>query len=274
MGDPVENIRWGLIWTDEQIIQSVLEQYESFLDKVRKGEFRIKFPFFEYNYVPSSKQSIYFADKVIDLSEKLKISSVREIFNLINQQKTFCPFITQMVGRLILTFHAPEYCKLILRYVLKLINKRKGKIGLEIKKLLRLPDYMLMQKMIESGEIKQGILPWNIPEKYVKMLEPKYPNIRQEILKEACREKPAIKAEFLGKKYIVYFFESEGRPVPFPIYFPLEASSSLPNAPSFLGKILGIVSLTPNPPLNATRQLSPFFLRAFSLFIGYNYSES
>jgi hypothetical protein len=278
LGDK-KDVRYAAIWTDENLVEKVLEQAEGFLEKLRKGsKVKLKVPIldfitYEYDYKYKGKRGIYF-DKEVDLSEKIRVKTIPQLHKEIHEHRVFKPFIAQIEGNLILALHMPKLFREQLRFLREIpeisIESKK-----ELDELSALPDPILQQKVLDSEyEVAPGQNQFAIIEKHAKPLISKYPSLRQDLMNTINREKPAIRLSFRGDEYITYFFEERGKPIPFPICFPVKAKYSLPNAPGFYAKVLGIVSFMPNPPLDVKQGFSPFFFRAVSLFLAYGPKET
>jgi hypothetical protein len=269
-----KNVRYAAIWTDENLIDRVLEQAEGFLEKLRKGsKVKLKVPLldfitYEYDYKYKGKRGIYF-DKEVDLSEKIHVKTIPEVFKEIEKRRLFKPFIAQIEENLILALHMPKLFREQLRF-LQEIPEVSMESKKELAKLIALPDAILQQKVLDSEyAVAPGKNRFAIIEKHVEPLINKYPGLRQDLVGIINKEKPAIRISFRGDEYITYFLEEGGKPKHFPICFPIGAKYSLPNAPGFYARVLGIVSFMPNPPLDVKKGFPPFFLRAVSLFIAY-----
>ena len=267
MGDRMEKaIRWAPIWTDENIIRTVLMQTSSFFEKIRKsGTVKLSFPYFEYAYRPSEKQELYF-HKEVDLAEHLEIKTIKEIFEQIDKSKPFKPFITQIEETLIFPLDLSEYFRFILNYLLKIpeIPKNHKK---EIRMLVSLPREVLQDKILKSGSTKSPF-PFALADKYIKPILSIYPELGKIITDLAVKEKIAIKNSFRGENYLVYFISVKDKPAPFTVYFPISAKDNLPNLGEFRARVIGIVSYTANLPLGIKKGI-PFFIRAASLFFPY-----
>lgn len=268
---------YAAVWTDENLIEMVLEQAETYIEKLQKGsKLKLKIPIFdfityEYDYKSKGKHGIYFSREV-DLSEKIRVKTVAELYNEIQKTSTFKPFISQIEQNLILALHMPKMFREQLKF-LRNIPEISTKSEKELDDLIALPDPMLQQKVLDSEyQVAPGQNQFAIIENLVEPLTHKYPTLRQDLLSVVNKEKPAIRLSFRGYEYITYFLEIAGKPEPFPVCFPIEARYSLPNAPGFPARVLGIVSFTPNPPLDAP-SFSPFFMRAVSLFLPYEWKN-
>jgi len=268
-------IGYAAVWTDENLIDKVLEQAESFMEKLREGsKVKLKVPIldfitYEYDYKSKGKRGIYF-DREVNLSEKIRVKTVPELHKEIQKMATFKPFIAQIEQNLILALHLPKMFREQLMF-LRQIPEISAESKKELDELIALPDPTLQQKVLDSEyEVAPRQNQFAIIEKHVKPLTGRYPTLRQDLLSVVKKEKPAIRLSFKGGEYITYFLEIGGKPEHFPVCFPVEAKYSLPNAPSFHAKVLGIVSFTPNPPLDV-QGFPPFFLRAVSLFLPYQW---
>lgn len=276
--DHRERIGYAAVWTDENLIEKVLEQAESFVEKLQEGsKVKLKVPIldfitYEYDHKSKGKRGIYF-DKEVDLSEKIHVKTILELYKEIKKMSTFKPFIAQIEQNLILALHLPKMFREQLMF-LRQIPEISVESKKELDELIALPDPTLQQKVLDSEyEVAPGQNQFAIIEKHVEPLITRYPTLRQDLLSVVNKEKPAIRLSFKGGEYITYFLEIGGKPEHFPVCFPVEAKYSLPNAPGFQAKVLGIVSFTPNPPLDV-KGFPPFFLRAVSLFLPYQWTES
>lgn len=269
-----KDVRYAAIWTDEKMVEKVLEQAEGFLEKLRKGsKVKLRVPIFdfiayEYDYKYGGKRGIYF-DKEIDLSEKIRVKTIAQLHKEIEKQRIFKPFIAQIEGNLSLALDMPKLFREQLRFLQRIpevsIESKK-----ELDKLIALPDTILKQKVLDSEyEFVPGKSRFAIIEKYAEPLINKYPGLRQDLRDTINREKPTIRLSFRGDEYLTYFLEEGGKPILFPICFPVEAKYSLPNAPGFNARVLGVVSFSPNPPLDVREGFSLFFFRSVSLFLAY-----
>lgn len=273
-----KDVRYAAIWTDENLIDKVLEQAEGFVEKLRKGS-KVKFKVpvldiisYEYDYKYKGKGGIYF-NREVDLSEKIRAKTIPKLYKEIKKRRIFKPFIAQIEEKLILAFHMPKMFREQLRFLREIpeisIESKK-----ELDKLIALSDPILQQKVLDSEyEVAPRQNRFAIIEKHVEPLINKYPGLRQDLKNVISKEKPAIRLSFRGGEYLTYFLEESGKPVHFPICFPVEAKYSLPNVPGFYARVLGIVSFMPNPPLDVWQGFSPFFFRAVSLFVAYGWGK-
>jgi len=270
-------IGYAAVWTDENLIEKVLEQAESFMEKLRDGsKVKLKVPIldfitYEYDYKGKGKRGIYF-NREVDLSRKIHIKTIPELHKEIQKMATFKPFIAQIEQNLILALHLPKMFREQLMF-LRQIPEISAESKKELDELIALPDPTLQQKVLDSEyEVAPGQNQFAIIENNVKPLINTYPTLRQDLLSVVRKEKPTIRMSFRGGEYITYILEIEGKPEHFPVCFPVDAKYSLPNAPGFHARVLGIVSFTPNPPLDL-RGSPPFFFRAVSLFLPYQWKE-
>jgi hypothetical protein len=273
-----KRIGYAAVWTDENLIEKVLEQAENFMGKLQaESKVKLKIPIldfitYEYDYKSKGKHGIYF-DREVDLSEKIRVKTIPELYKEIQKMATFKPFIAQIEQNLILALHLPKMFREQLMF-LRQIPEISAESKKELDELIALPDPTLQQKVLDSEyQVAPGQNQFAIIEKHVKPLISRYPTLRQDLLSVVNKEKPTVRMSFRGGEYITYFLEIEGKPEHFPVCFPIEAKYSLPHAPSFHAKVLGIVSFTPNPPLDV-QGFPPFFLRAVSLFLPYHWKET
>ncbi len=265
--------RYAAVWTDENLIEIVLEQAESYFKKFLRGsKVNVKVPLlnfitYEYDYQAKGKRGIYF-DKEVELSEKMSVKSISELQENIQKMSDFKPFITQIEQDLMLFLSEPKMFREELKYLCNIpevsANSKK-----ELKELIALPDTILDQKVLDSQfEDAQGQKRWAIIEKHVQPLISKYPSIRRDLMNVLTTEKPASMS-FRGGEYIAYLAEIGGEPIlSFPICFPEESKKWLPNTKGFHARVLGIVSFTSNPPFGLEAN---FFLRAVSLLVPYQF---
>lgn len=278
LSEPNDKISSGYaaVWTDETLIETVLEQAEGYMKKLQKrSKIKIKVPLFdfityEYDYQKKGKSGLYFS-KEIDLSNQIRIKSIPEIYQKIKKAPTFKPFIAQIEQNLNLAIHLPSFFREQLKF-LRNIPEVSTESKKELDELIGLPDPTLRQKVFDSKiEDDSGGFVFGIVYKRIEQLVSKYPSIQNDMQRLVNKEKPSIKLSFRGNEYITYFNEKtmNFRGI-FPVCFPMDAKYSLPNVAAFTAKVLGIVSFTPNPPLDATN-IPPFFLRAVSLFMPYQW---
>ncbi|MGD0804547.1 MAG: hypothetical protein ABSA11_10810 [Candidatus Bathyarchaeia archaeon] len=264
-------IRWAPIWTDEKIIKTVLTQTDGIFKKLKKGSsLKLAFPYFEYGYQPIENQELDF-QREVDLAEHLELKSNLEILEEIGRLVSFKPFITQLEVDLIALLDLPEFFRFILDYLLDIPEipiKQKD----EIKALTSLPREILQDKIIKSGN-REKPFPFALADKYVLPILPIYPDLPLIIQNLAVNEKKIITNYFKGEKYFVYFQQIDEKPFQeLPVYFPITAKDSLPNTGEFKGRVISIVSYNTNFPLGQKKG-NPFFLRAVSLFLSYEFKK-
>jgi len=193
------------------------------------------------------------------LSNQLKVHSPSEVYERFSDAKGIKQLIIQAAGELYYPLWAPEYMRCICRFLLSLPGVPED-LRRELEEKLQLPDQALQHEfaraMEERGEFSFA--------RYFVWAKKRYPGIDFDFRKYLSEEKPGIRTKLEGKEYCVAQFGHPSKPELF-LYFPVEAKKVLPPANGYMyGKVIGIVSYNPNPPLP---ELMPrIYLRAVCLF--------
>jgi len=266
--------KYGVVWTDNKLIETVLNQAESHVKGKSLGtkiartigkmlggskiQVQLGFITYEYDFIETDEKRLYF-NKEVDLSESMQVTSLEAIQGEIKMMPAFKPFITQIEQNLTLFVDTPLMFRAILKF-LKKVPTLPPKSKKEINNYLAMPDPILEEEIEKSQNESENLYGFTL--KYANQLSNTYPNILKSFGEIIFKEKPS-KMSFLGENMIVYnVVLDHDKLVPFVVAFPEEARSSLSEKNGqFAAKVLGIVSLAPNP----IYESCPYFMRAVSL---------
>lgn len=265
-------IRWAPIWTDDEMLQIVINSNVTSLGKLREelnqGSLSVKIPFLEYSTSkPRDKEALPFS-KANDLVKVMEIKHVEEIMKEINLMENFKPFVTIFDGDVHI-FGSPYR---VLRAEIDYLHnfyKMPDKFKHELEEFRNYSDAELDKELI--GRVKSNTAgnPNRLSmqmQKYRNALRNDFPDIEKMISEHIISTKPAYISKFKGKNYLVYLAGEEKDFHNFYVYFPVEATSDLPNGTGFPARVIGIMFFNPNPP---QKGLSHFAFIAVSLFMRY-----
>lgn len=262
--------RWVLLWIDKNLFPSIRAQTLSFWQKFKQplktGRLKFKPPLIDFVEFETGQiivpQEFEFSREAMKLSEQLEVHIPTKVYERFASRNDLKQFIIQVTGELYYPLWAPEYIRCMCRFLLSLPGLPDD-LKYELETKLQLPDQAI-QHEFSSAMVEKGGYSFN---RYFKWAKEKYPGIDEDFRHYIADQKPGFTAQIEGGKYcIAQFGVHPNKPELF-VYFPFEAREALPPPNGHIhGKVIGIVSLNPSPPLPEI--MPTVYLRAICLFGG------
>ena len=241
----MKNVQWAPIWEDKDFIQKIKVE-NGFYRKRKDLDIKVKTPFIEIGSRGSDFQRLDLTS-AIELSKKLEIVNKADIFKKISQMEYFKPFVVQVEGSVEIAYDLEKIvtagCEILLSSS-NLDSKTRERI----------------KKFLESNKVP----PFKNDKLYIEILQTFDKQTNEKIIDYAAKKKILKEKDFLGKKYVVYFFNPQDPLGILPVYVPIEAKSALPSY-TFMGRIIGVLYFDANP----IRKDMHRILRAASISVGF-----
>ena len=185
-----------------------------------------------------------FSKDVVKVSEQLKIHTPSKVYKRFASVREPKQLIIQVEGNLWYPMWAPNYIRCMCRFLLNL-PEIPDNLRCELEAKLKLPDIAIQyefSKAMEEGKTYSF-------DHYFRWAEEKYPGIDEDFRRYISEQKPGLIAQIGEEKYCVAHFGHPSKPELF-VYFPIKARGILPPPNGYIhGKVIGLLSYNPSPPL-------------------------
>jgi hypothetical protein len=214
-------------------------------DRILAGGVTFKLPLLEYltGHV-DSKLPLDF-ERESTLINSLEPLSAANFLEKLKARRPFKPFVAMVGGTFLVVYDFPEYyrrrwCYLRQSHLIREASVRK------IDSLLQLTNWEILEQFNKKENLTEEKTIKTFDIDLIKEAEQRNPEANQLVYKHVLKEKPVSTVLYNKNKSLAITFEKPMQPPT--ILFPEASREIIPNAPSFYGRVCGIVNFIANPP--------------------------
>jgi len=240
--------RWAVIWSDtsetDKILNASESQISKWYEKMKAGQLKFKLPSIEYTTGHSESEQPLDFEHEATLINSLEPLNQNRFFEEVSVRDPFKPFVAMIEGEFLLIYNLAEYFKYRWTYLKQSHLVSEDSVN-KIDAFLELADWEIEEQFKKKDESSKKDAFETFDIDLIKEAERRNSTANQMVYNHVVKKKPVNTVAFKGNSYLSVTFEDPMKPPT--ILFPESSRDSIPDAPSFYGRVCGIVNYVANP---------------------------